>query len=173
MKNSKLNNSAKQPRDETPLNLVPSMNLIAEQPYKASFQAWHEIQDQILTRVAKKAWENELVTKFQVPYVKKEAVMSASYLVGHKPDAKDDDAVFEQENMDNLSDEEDAEAQIVTSKLDLHCQEKVRVRPTQAYETMRKKKKQVQANKDWRTKYRRDSVARASPSSPSPIRKQS
>jgi len=171
MKNSKLNNSANQPREETPLDLVPSMDLIAEQPYKASFQASREIQDQILTRVAKKAWENELVTKFQVPYVKKEAVMSASYLVGHKPDAKEDDAVFEQERIDNLPEEEDAEAQIVTSKLDIHCQEKVRVRPAQAYETMRKKKKQVQANRDWRTKYRRDSVARVSLSSPSPIRK--
>ena len=60
-------------------------------PTIASFDVSHEIQDQILTKVAHKMWQKELVVKHLRPYTTKSSYQYGQKLVGHKYDHKVDD----------------------------------------------------------------------------------
>ena len=83
------------------------------------------IQDQILEKVARNVWENELVEKFQRSYIRKKAVAPVTYLIDLAKDEKNDDFVLEKgKDQEVKSDDEEAPP----GGMDIYCNEKVPVK---------------------------------------------
>ena len=72
-----------------------------------SIKVSSEIQDELITKVARRAWEKELIGKFQAQYVNNDSLAKASYLVGSKPDARVDDKVLQDEEPGKTAGEPD------------------------------------------------------------------
>ena len=94
-------------------------NIISNSLNIDSIKVTNAIQDEIIGRVAKKVWENELVAKFNTSFTSKDAMIKASYLMGSNPDIREDDQFLNKAKPMNDIDEPDNEADIVSYKTEI------------------------------------------------------
>ena len=59
-----------------------------------AFKVCDMVQDDLLTKVAKKMWEKELVHKFRLRYTTKSSTMYGAHLFPHKDDKRIDDGIL-------------------------------------------------------------------------------
>lgn len=92
--------------------------IIAEKP--ASFQAADVINDIVIGKVAKHAWETELDTKFKVPYSTTWSVQFAKPLGEMRTDTRKDDGVLTPKKIKEIDPRKVTNEKPIIAKVDVY-----------------------------------------------------